>query len=456
MQDFTKGPIPRHIVSMAAPVFAGMLFQTMYYLVDLYFVARLGGDAVAGVSTAGNLQFIVLALTQVLAVGTTALIAHASGRKDQADANLLFNQSLVMAGLCAAATVVGGYLFADAYTRTLAANAATALAAHQYLVAFLPALGGQFALTAMGAALRGTGVAKPTMVVQVVSVIVNAILAPILIAGWGTGRPLGVFGAGLASAIAVGVAIVMMVAYFRRYEKFVAVNRALLRPQWATWKRILNVGLPAGGEFALMFVYMAVVYLIMRDAGANAQAGFGIGSRVMQSLFIPAMAIAFAASPIAGQNVGAGDFGRARRTFIDAVMMETGVMIFLTLLVLFQGQRLVHVFSTEPEVVKVAVVFLTIISFNFAAQGVIFTASGMFQALGNTVPAMLSSFTRLITFAIPAWWMHKRPGFDLKHLWYLSIATVTLQACVSVWLLAREWKRRVAAESARTPVAAPA
>ncbi|MGD2116433.1 MAG: MATE family efflux transporter, partial [Acidobacteriota bacterium] len=94
MRDLTEGSIPKHLLRLAAPIAAGMMFQTLYYLVDLYFVSRLGEAAVAGVSTAGNLQFVVIALTQVLGVGTMTLIAHAVGRRDRDDANLVFNQSL--------------------------------------------------------------------------------------------------------------------------------------------------------------------------------------------------------------------------------------------------------------------------------------------------------------------------------------------------------------------------
>jgi Na+-driven multidrug efflux pump len=218
MHDFTQGSIPRHIVRMSVPIFAGMIFSTLYYLVDLYFVAALGGDAVAGVSAAGNLQFIVMALVQVLSVGTMVLISHAAGRKDAADASLIFHQSLLMAVVCVVGTLVFGFAFADLYTSTLSANAATAQAARDYLVTFLPALALQFGMVTMGAALRGTGVAKPTMVVQVLTVLLNAILAPILIAGWGTGRPLGVMGAGLASTISVFAGVVIMLLYFRKLE----------------------------------------------------------------------------------------------------------------------------------------------------------------------------------------------------------------------------------------------
>ena len=108
MKDLTQGSVLRHILAMAAPIAFGMIFQTLYYLVDLYFVAGLGEAALAGVSAAGNVMFIIIGLTQVLGVGTVALIAHAVGRKDQPDANLIFNQSLVLSALCAAAYVHRG------------------------------------------------------------------------------------------------------------------------------------------------------------------------------------------------------------------------------------------------------------------------------------------------------------------------------------------------------------
>ena len=115
MHDLTKGPITPHIIRLATPIAAGMIFQTLYYLVDLYFVARLGGTAIAGVSAAGNIQFIILALTQVLGVGTMVLVSHASGRKDRDDANLIYNQSLVIAALLAAFTLVAGFGLARWY-----------------------------------------------------------------------------------------------------------------------------------------------------------------------------------------------------------------------------------------------------------------------------------------------------------------------------------------------------
>jgi putative MATE family efflux protein len=443
MKDLTQGSIVRQILMMAAPIAAGMIFQTLYFLIDLYFVAQLGDVAVAGVSTAGNIAFVVMAMTQVLGVGTVALIAHAVGRKDRADANLVFNQSIVLSAATGIAVLIGLFAFTHAYMQSVAADAPTIAAGETYIYWYALGLALQFALVAMGSALRGTGIVQPTMVVQMITVVVNAILAPVLIVGWGTGYPMGVAGAGLASSIALAVGVLMLWLYFRKLEHYVSFDRAQWKPQWLQWKRILNIGLPAGGEFALMFLYFAVIYYTIRNFGSEAQAGFGIGSRVMQAIFLPAMAIAFAAGPIAGQNFGAKDYGRVKETFKQCIILITILMAAITVFAQWQPQVMVAAFTHEAEVIEVGATFLQLISLNFIAQGFIFTCSSMFQGLGNTKPALWSSATRLITFAIPAIWVSTLPGFKIEHVWYLSIATVTLQAIVSVWLLRVEFARRL-------------
>ncbi|HEV7714534.1 MAG TPA: MATE family efflux transporter, partial [Steroidobacteraceae bacterium] len=314
MKDLTQGSITKHILQMAAVMVIGMIGQTLYYLVDLYFVSGLGPQAIAGVGAAGNLAFVVLALTQILNVGTVALISHAAGRKDQADANLVFNQSLALSAFVGAFVLVAGYLLTGPYLRMVGADEGTQQAGITYLYWFLPGLALQFAMVSMGAALRGTGIVQPTMTVQVVSVLLNVILAPVLIAGWGTGHPLGVAGAGLASTIAIVAAVAMLTLYFTRLEKYVSFHSDQWRPMLAYWKRILNIGLPAGGEFFVMFLTMGLMYWLIRDFGSEAQAGYGIGSRVMQAIFLPAMAVAFSAAPVAGQNFGARHAERVRET----------------------------------------------------------------------------------------------------------------------------------------------
>jgi len=287
------------------------------------------------------------------------------------------------------------------------------------------------------------------MLVQMLTVLLNIILAPVLIAGWGTGHPMGVAGAGLATTLSIGVGVVLLALYFVKLEKFVVFDSKLWAPRFDTWNRILRIGLPAGGEFALMFVYMAVIYSIIRPFGSAAQAGFGIGGRVMQAIFLPAMAVAFAASPIAGQNMGAGLFERVRATFRSAIVIGSSIMLTLTLLCQVKPDLLVGVFTQDPAVIAVAADFLHFISWNFVASGIVFTCSGLFQALGNTIPSLLSSGSRFLTFVLPAFWLSQQPGFTLRQLWMVSVASVGSQALISLWLLFRQFAQRL------QPAAAP-
>jgi len=292
------------------------------------------------------------------------------------------------------------------------------------------------------------------MLVQALTVLLNTVLAPILIAGWLTGRPFGVAGAGLASSISVAAGVAMLGFYFVKLERYVVFDKSRWRPQLDVWKRMLDVGLPAGGEFGLMFVYMAVVYFVISDFGAASQAGFSIGGRVMQSIFLPAMAIAFATGPIAGQNFGAGRPDRVRETLAKAMLLNAGVMACVTLVFQWRPEVLVAVFTREADVVQVGAEFLRIISWNFLAQGIVFTCSGIFQGLGNTRPALLSSFLRIAVFTPLVLLLAGRPGFTLEQVWYLSVATVIMQAAFSYTLLLRQFRRRLGAIPA--PVGGPA
>jgi len=445
MKDLTQGSIPKNIIVMAIPIGVSMLIQTLYYLVDLYFVGRLGEEALAGVGAAGNVSFLILALTQILGVGTQTLISHAVGRKDQADAQLIFNQSIALSMLFGLITLILGYGLGQRYLEAISQDEGTIVAGVSYLYWYIPGMAGQFALIAMGSALRGTGIVMPTMVIQLISIALNIVLSPILITGWGTGHPMGVAGAGLASSISVMVGVIMLWWYFGNKEKYVNYDKSMVKPRIKTWQRMLSIGFPAGGEFILMFLYMAVIYYAISGLGASAQAGFGLGSRIMQSMFLPAMAIAFAAPAVAGQNFGAKLYDRVKSTYHWSVGMGFIVMICLTLLAYFKPSALVSGFSDDSGTVLVAATFLQMICLNFIASGIIFTCSGMFQALGNTWPAMWSTASRLLTFAIPAIWLSKQPDFEIEQLWVVSVITVYLQLLISLFLLQLEFKRKLVA-----------
>lgn len=426
------------------PMFIGMLVQTAYFLVDLFFVARIGNHAVAGVGLGGNITFMVLAFTQVLNVGTNTVVAHATGQKDPVLANHMFNQSLLLSLIAASLMLIGGYAIASHYLRQLSADDATLVAGHAYLRYYIPALALQFPMAVIGSALRATGVVKPTTLVQILTVVLNIILAPILIAGWGINMPLGAAGAGLASALSICIGFLVLLYFLLRQNEYISLSRALWHVDRSAWRRILAIGLPAGGEFFIMFAMTGIAYLAIRPFGATAQAAYGMCARVMQAIFLPCLALSFAAPAVAGQNFGAGNHERVRTTFATLVRINLVVMLTVVFLCQWRPASLISGFTHDPAALAIGADFFRIISWNFIASGVIFSCSGLFQAMGNTMPSLLASASRLFTYMLPILWLAAHPGsYSLTGLWYISVASAALQAAICFGLLQREFSRQL-------------
>ncbi|MEP6506991.1 MAG: MATE family efflux transporter [Gemmatimonadales bacterium] len=443
MNDLTSGSVSRHLLKTTGFMLVTMVFQTLYFLVDLYWVGRLGTDAIAAVSIAGNLTFVTLGLTQMLGVGTTTVISHAVGRKEHDQALLLFNQSQVLALITGIVFLLVGMGIRTRYTTAMSADPNTAKLAAQYLLWFIPAMALQFALVAMGSALRAVGTFKPGMLVSTTTVIINMILAPFLIFGWVTGHAFGVAGAAMSSLIAILIGIVWFLFYFRKeaYLHFVIADWG---PRFALWRKMLSIGLPAGFEFAIMALYLVIVYSIMRPFGTSAQAGFGIGMRVVQAGFMPVVALGFAVAPVAGQNFGARHPQRVKDAFRDAALMGAAAMLLLAIVCNIAPEALIRIFSRDSAVIDVASTYLRIVSWNFVASGLIFVASSMFQAMGNTIPSLITSGVRILIVAIPSWLLSRVPGFHLNWIWYLSVGSVFVQLTLSMLLLRREFRKRLA------------
>lgn len=427
---------------MSAFMAVSMLVQTLYLLLDMYWVGHLGKQAIAAVGVAGNLNMIVLALTQMLGVGTTALISQAAGRKDQPRAELVFNQSIALSIIVGLFVGIAVFASMGRYTNSLSADATTASLARSYLAWFIPALALQFPLVSLGSALRATGIVKPTVLLQVLSVVINGALAPFLILGIGFPK-MGVAGAALATFVAVLIADVLMIAYFEKKFHYLRFRAAQFRPQMKTWWAMLRIGLPAGAEFVLLFIYITVVYSIIVGFGPAAQAGFGVGVRVMQALFLPVVALSFAVSPMVGQNFGGRQAQRVRHSVYSGLALATVLMLFLAAITWAAPEAMVRLFSQDKDVIAFGRDYLTIVAFNFIAAGIVFTSSSIFQGLGNTIPPLISSASRMLLFALPALLISHRGGFDIKLIWYLSVASQVLQAAINLLLLRHELRRKL-------------
>jgi putative MATE family efflux protein len=440
LKDLTQGSVMGNLLRMSAFLMASMLGQALYLLADMYWVGRLGRESVAAVGLAANLMALTLALTQMMGVGTTTLISHAVGVKNRDRARLVFNQSVVLSLAGGGALCLLGFLLRHAYCTALAASPETVRLGTTYLAWFVPALFLQFPLISMGAALRGAGVVKPTVAVLVLTVLVNLVLAPILIFGWGTGHPFGVRGAAMATFFALALGIAGMLGYFVVREKYLAFDMSGMRVDFALWREVYRIGLPAGAELGILGVYLIIVYAAIRHFGIAAQGGFAIGARIMQSLILPAVAVGMATAPIVGQNFSAKHAARIRESFWAACVVASVVMVLLTALCQAKAVFLVSLFSRQDDVVAVGADYLRLISSTFLATGLIFACTSVFQGLGNTRPPFLSSVIRLFAFAVPVWLLGR---LTLREIWLISAGSIWVQAAANMWFLRREFRIRL-------------
>ena len=438
MHDMTQGSVRGHVVRMTLFVLAGVTLQTLYGLVDIYWVGRLGKEAVAAVALSSNLMFLSLAVTQMLSVGCVALVSQAAGKKEQREVQRLFNQAQCLA-TCAGALFLALTLGLRAtYAESLAGDAATAELAKRFLLAFLPALSLQFTLVAVGSALRGIGDMKPGLVAQTASVLCNMVLAPFLVFGWIGGHPLGVAGASLATLISTAGAVVGLAIYVLRGSSFLRLSLVDWRPDLAVWRKMLGIGLPAGAEFLLTVITMGAVYVVIRPFGSEAQAAYGIGSRLFQAGLMPAVAIGFSVAAVVGQNFGSGAFARVREARRESSKLTLGFMLIFTMLFQFAAEPIMAAFSASAAVISEGVGYLRVVSLGYAANGIVFVSGGVFQGIGNTWPSLAASSLRALLFVVPVFAMSHQTGFALHWIWRVTVGALLLQLVVQQLLLKRE------------------
>ena len=440
MRDLTEGSILRHLLSMTLFLMGSMVFQSLYFLADMYWIGRLGRDAIAAIGLAANVMLIVLASSQALGVGTTALVSRAIGEGDRDRTNRVFNQTLSLSIVCGAAFFAIGLILYRPYVRWLAADELTRSYGEQYLRWFVPSLALQFPLISTGAALRGSGVVKPTVIILVTSVLLNLVLAPVLILGWGTGRALGVFGAAMATLVAIVIGTLMLAAYMAFIHQYLRVQIRTWGPSLATWKEVVAIGLPSAAELGILAIYLLIVYSLLRPFGAAAQGGFAMGARIGQSLILPAVAVAMANAPIVGQNYGARNLSRIGTAFKTAVIVGVLFMMVMMVIVRRFAATIVRAFTPDAAVVEVAVGYLAILALTFVATGLIFAAVSVFQGLGRTVRPFVSSVIRLIAFVVPALALWRGRSSSLDALWAISAGSIAVQAVVNLLFVAIEFR----------------
>lgn len=443
-EDLTRGRLSRAIVLLAIPMVLEMVMESVFAICDVFFVSRLGSDAVATVGLTESLLTLVFSLAIGLSMGTTALVARRTGEKDPEGASVAAAQAILIGLFASVVLGAVGVLTGPAALSLLGASDQVVNMGAGYSRILLGGCGTVMLLFIINAVFRGAGDAAVAMRVLWLANLINLILDPCLIFGLGPFPELGVAGAAVATTIGRGTGVVYQFWILARGTSRIRIRPAEIRLVPKVMKTLLRVS--SGGIFQVLVATCSWVALVRIIAifGSTAVAGYTIAIRVVIFSILPAWGMANAAATLVGQNLGAGKPDRAERS---AWLTGLYNMVFLgciAVLFLVFGEAIIGLFSQDPGVLSIGVECLRIISY-----GYVFYALGMvlvqaFNGAGDTTTPALINFFCYWLFQIPlAYWLAVSSGMGPNGVfWAIAIAeTMITVAGASLFRLGR-WKKR--------------
>jgi putative MATE family efflux protein len=443
-RDFTIGSIPRSIFLLAVPMVLELVMESVFAVVDVFVVSRLGPDAVATVGLTESLLILVYAVSIGVSIGAMALIARRTGEKDSERAAETAVQAIVLAVLLASPIVALGITFAP---RLLALMGGSPWVLHNGVRYMQVMMGSTLSITLLfliNAIFRGAGDAAVAMRVLWLANGINCILAPCLVLGLGPFPRLGVVGAAIATSIGRTSGVAYQLWRLSRPDGRITIRRRHLHVDWAT---ILQVVRLSGSATLQMLVGMASwvgMVRIIAGFGSNALAGYTIAFRIIIFALLPSAGLANAAATLVGQNLGARQPERAERSVWIAAGFNAGFLFLVGAFLLLFAPQLIHVFTTQEAVAGFGVSCLRIVSLGFSFYGVGMVVTQSLNGAGDTRAPTLINFGCFWVLELPlAWGLSHSAGLGPRGA-FLALLTAFCTLAVAGALVFRtgRWKLR--------------
>lgn len=433
----------RALVTLAVPIVFSNLLQTAYQLVDTFWVGRLGASAVAAVSLSFPIIFFMISLGLGLAVAGTILVAQYQGSGDSAMVNHVSAQALIGVVAISLLLAVLGFFSARYVVMFLGAADDVLPPATQYLRVSFVGLPFLFAYVIFQSLMRGVGDARTPLLIVSGTVTLNFLLDPLFIHGWGMVPGMGVSGAALATVITQGLAAVVGLAMLFSGRYGIHLERAHLIPDFALIWRLLKLGLPAAVEQSTRALGLMVMTVLVAGFGTVALAAYGIGTRMLSFVIIPALGLSQATSALIGQNIGAGRIDRAERTAWLSTAIAFVVLTGFGVLGFVFADTLVAVFvPNSPEVIKSGALFVRITALTYGLIGAQIVLTGAFRGSGNTLIAMAIALVSVWVLRFPAaWLLSERTALGEVGIWVAYPVQNVIAAVIAViWFARGSWK----------------
>ncbi len=443
-QDFTAGSLNRAIFLLAVPMVLEMVLESLFAVVDVFWVAHLGSDSVATVGLTESMLSLVFAVAMGLSLSTTAMVARRIGEKDPSDAAVAAVQAILLGFGVSLAIGIPCFRFAPDLLRLMGAAPAIVTLGSNYARIALGGSGVVLMLFLNNAIFRGAGDAAIAMRLLWVSNIINLALDPCLIFGLGPFPRLGVTGAAVATLTGRSVGVIYQFYRLLRGTERIRILRQQIRVNLPVLLRLARVSATGVLQFAIAHTSWIGLVRIVSTFGSAALAGYTIAIRIVIFVILPSWGLSNAAATLVGQNLGARQPERA-----EASVWRTGIynMAFLgTIGVLFVifAEPLVRGFTTEPEVVRQGASCLRIISYGNIGYAYLMVMLQAFNGAGDTVTPTIVYFFGFWMLEIPlAYWLAIPTGLRANGV-YIAIAIAEgVIAVASVILFKRgRWKRQ--------------
>ncbi|MBU1703100.1 MATE family efflux transporter [Patescibacteria group bacterium] len=445
LPDFTQGPIVKSLVTLAIPIVFANILQTAYQLVDTFWVGRLGADAVAAVSLSFPIIFLMISMGGGLAIAGTIMVSQYKGQGHLEKVDYVSAQTLFIMFFISVIVTVLGYNIAEPVMKLMGAGPDVLPQAVSYLqISFLGMIFvfGYFVFQSL---MRGVGDVKTPLYIVLATVILNLLLDPLFILGWGPIPAYGVMGAAIATVGTQGVATIIGTALLFSGKYGIHIKIKNFRLDFQLMKKMIGLGLPASIEQSTRALGMAIMTFLVASFGTISVAAYGIGGRVLSFIIIPTVGLSMATSTLVGQNIGAGKIDRAEK-----ITRKSSIISFVTLtaigivLFIFSSQITAAFIPDDPQVIASSSLFIKIMAFTFGFIGLQQSINGAFRGSGNTMTSMVLSIVSLWVLQFPiAYILSKHTSLGEIGIWWaFPVSNVIATLVALVWFLKGDWKHK--------------
>jgi len=446
MIDMTTGSVRGKLMLLAWPVMISHLLQTFYNLADAFWLGKLGRQALTAPTITMHVFFIAFALAMGLGAAGTTLVSQFKGAGEESKASLVGGQLLLLLTGIGLVFGITGYFFTSQILNLLQTPADSWQMTYDYMRWIFAGFPLLFVFFVYQGISTGLGDTVGPMQVNLIAVVVNVILDPLLIFGPGPFPEMGVVGAAVATVFSRALASFIGMHRLFKGANGMRILPADIKPDRSMIRKIMKIGLPVSlGQLgtSLGFTFMIG---IVNSFGSAVTAAFGVGNRIIHMAFVPAMGLSQANATAVGQNLGAGNVERAEKSSNTALLLIGLILLPIALGMFFFGADISRAFVDDPEVIELGRVMFRITTPSVYVFGFLMVLLGSFQGSGYTLPVMVLNMSRLWILRIPgAYLLAYSLGMGPLGIWWSMFVSNTV-VTVAGWLWFRKgtWKTKAA------------